>query len=336
MSEILKEYVHWTLSLPLLQPTLGTGLITSRRPVDRFSDLQQEEWLDLQQIVKEYERALISYPAFHPNRLNYLQIEEADAKLSILVVPRYDKPRVFAGKTWLDVSYGDLPVLSGAVQDREALQALAQTLQQTMAQLVERKKSGVTILHFFRQGETDWTQEGMVEGQKDIPLSEAGTFQTFHLRKLIGLVPYHYCFASDLIRAVETAQILKKGSKRKVIPDPRLRERGFGAWEGKLFADLQRAHPSECDGIEAMESVAMRLFDFMNEIAITCPSGYRILVVTHSEVMKVLIARLLGFACLDAGIGISVGSFVKVILSEGHWRIERIENVLLPETIIFD
>jgi 2,3-bisphosphoglycerate-dependent phosphoglycerate mutase len=100
----------------------------------------------------------------------------------------------------------------------------------------ETRKLTLTLV---RHGETAWNAQSRLQGQTDIPLSDIGREQA----RLLGgywaasNAPPHFtaCYASDLGRAQETAQILL-GALPPPTPtlqaDNRLRERNFGVWEG--------------------------------------------------------------------------------------------------------
>src|SRR5204863_7927182 len=101
----------------------------------------------------------------------------------------------------------------------------------------------VTTLLLVRHGETDWNREGRWQGHSDTPLNEAGRAQA---RDLAAQLPdVDVVYSSDLARARETAEILAEALGLEVRLDPRLRERGFGAWEGKTSAEIEAAFGDE-------------------------------------------------------------------------------------------
>ncbi|MCE5316968.1 MAG: histidine phosphatase family protein [Parachlamydia sp.] len=323
----MRQYNYWTLAINPAQPTLGTLAVIAKRPVERLCELLPDELQEWQQIARSSEKALLE--VFHPDRLNYLQTNR-EGRIAMLIVPRYEKERIFAGKSWHDEAYGSFPAWKENEETTEVMQALFEVIAKRLAPVADKESM---TLYFLRHGETEWSQKGILEGSKDLPLNDAGKKQTQQLKERMGSFPFDLCAISNSLRAEETASIL--AGKLPLIQDARLRERGWGNWEGRFASDLKRAHPAELGGVESAESVAVRLSDFMNEMALMHPSGTRMLAITHSGVMRVLIAMLLGFGNLDAEIGITYYSFVKVKLTEGRWRVERMDNVLLPTIIAF-
>jgi len=95
----------------------------------------------------------------------------------------------------------------------------------------------VTTLLLVRHGETDWNRDGRWQGHSDTPLNEAGREQARRLAAEVREVDVVY--SSDLVRARETAEIIASELGLDVQTDARLRERGFGAWEGRTSAEIE-------------------------------------------------------------------------------------------------
>jgi broad specificity phosphatase PhoE len=95
-----------------------------------------------------------------------------------------------------------------------------------------------------RHGETEWNRVGRWQGRTDIPLSEVGRAQARELGERLrgrGIVEIH---TSDLSRARETAEIVAATlGLARVGVDPRLRERGFGCFEGLTRQECADRHP---------------------------------------------------------------------------------------------
>jgi 2,3-bisphosphoglycerate-dependent phosphoglycerate mutase len=129
-------------------------------------------------------------------------------------------------------------------------------------------------LYLVRHGETAWNAQSRLQGQTDIPLSDNGRQQA----RLLGAhwaagIPPHFaaCYASDLDRARETAQILLDalpGSTPVLQTDTRLRERNFGVWEGltphERAVKFGEVDTRDCpEGGEFWEDVWARMLSFL-------------------------------------------------------------------------
>jgi diadenosine tetraphosphate (Ap4A) HIT family hydrolase len=109
---VLKEYKHWVLEVSYRQHTLGCYIIFAKRPIERISELQDEEIVELKNIMLEVEEALSRIPSFKPDRFNYWQLGNNLHHLHFFGIPRYAKSRNFAGKKWIDKTWGTVPVWS--------------------------------------------------------------------------------------------------------------------------------------------------------------------------------------------------------------------------------
>jgi probable phosphoglycerate mutase len=111
--------------------------------------------------------------------------------------------------------------------------------------------------------------------------------------------------ASDIGRAMETADIINQALKISLTTDARLREQDWGQWTGETISRLQTDAPRELDTQvrsgwdfcppdgENRRSVLERSRQALLEAAEKWP-GDTILVVTHEGVVKSLIYHLCG------------------------------------------
>jgi probable phosphoglycerate mutase len=100
-------------------------------------------------------------------------------------------------------------------------------------------------LYLARHGETDWNAARRWQGQTDVPLNATGRAQARELAvraRTRGIVSVG---SSDLCRARETACIVSEalGGVRLLSPDPALRERDFGSFEGLTREECQERYP---------------------------------------------------------------------------------------------
>lgn len=91
------------------------------------------------------------------------------------------------------------------------------------------------LICFIRHGRTSWNDAGRIQGHTDIPLSDEGRRQVAGWR-LPAPFATAACMASPLERTRETAALLGFTTPRL---DPRLREMGWGSYEGRTLEELR-------------------------------------------------------------------------------------------------
>ena len=92
-------------------------------------------------------------------------------------------------------------------------------------------------------------------------------------------------FASDLRRAVETAEIALGGSRIPIRLDPRLRECDYGEWNGAPVARIEAERALRIDepfpGGESYRQAVARVREFLDDVA-RDHDGERVLVIGHA------------------------------------------------------
>ncbi|MBB6052190.1 histidine phosphatase family protein [Armatimonas rosea] len=183
-------------------------------------------------------------------------------------------------------------------------------------------------LLLVRHGETDWNAQNRWQGQCDVPLNETGRAQARLLRDRLqrlwergGLPRPERLVASDLSRAVETATLLETGLALQT--DSRLRERGFGSWEGRTHAEVGYApgsHERAADA-ESQESVWERVLDAI------APLERVALVVGHGGALRAILAAAAGHS-VEGMRYFTLGntSLSVVQLGEGDNRLVRVND----------
>jgi broad specificity phosphatase PhoE len=161
-------------------------------------------------------------------------------------------------------------------------------------------------LYLVRHGRTDWNDAGRWQGAVDIPLNDSGRAQAALLAEaLVGRVDA--VFASDLLRASETARIV---SDRLAVPilalDAELRERGYGVFEGLTSAECATRYPDVWTarehnrntvppGGESHANVVARMERAMQRVVDTMRTrGGRALVVGHGSSLRMFLERIIG------------------------------------------
>lgn len=156
-----------------------------------------------------------------------------------------------------------------------------------------------TRLLLIRHGETAWNAEHRIQGRLDVPLSTTGMWQTGRLAQRLADEVLDAVISSDLARAWMTGAPLAEARGLDMVPEPRLRERAFGIFEGKTLDEIAAEHPEEFaawrardvdwripDGESGTEFID-RVLDALEEIAGNFPGG-TVAVVTHGGVLDVV------------------------------------------------
>jgi broad specificity phosphatase PhoE len=97
---------------------------------------------------------------------------------------------------------------------------------------------------FVRHGETDWNKNGLIQGSVDTDLNETGHAQAKFVASLLAQHNVEWrdytIIVSPQRRAQQTAEYILNALQRDVDGvDARVRELGFGIWEGKPFWELK-------------------------------------------------------------------------------------------------
>lgn len=99
----------------------------------------------------------------------------------------------------------------------------------------------------IRHGETDWNVEGRIQGHLDVPLNELGAWQAERLAQALVHEGIDIVYASDLRRALETAQAVVRAIDRPLVTDIGLRERDFGSFQGQTFREIELLFPEQAE-----------------------------------------------------------------------------------------
>jgi diadenosine tetraphosphate (Ap4A) HIT family hydrolase len=129
---VLNKYRYWTLEVSYRQHTLGCFIIFANRPVERISELEPTEFVELGVVMREIERALTANPVFRPDRFNYWQMGNALHHLHFHGIPRYEQPRDFNGQTWGDMTWGSVPIWSKEDIPKSLVEALREVMRQNL------------------------------------------------------------------------------------------------------------------------------------------------------------------------------------------------------------
>jgi 2,3-bisphosphoglycerate-dependent phosphoglycerate mutase len=151
----------------------------------------------------------------------------------------------------------------------------------------------------IRHGETAWNVDTRIQGHLDIPLNPTGRWQAARAAQALAEESIQAIYASDLLRAWETAGAIAEATGLPLQAHEGLRERGFGDFQGKTFAEIEalwpeqsrqwRAHHPEWapPGGESLMALRERIVQTASELA-EQHRGEQIVLVAHGGVMDVL------------------------------------------------
>lgn len=149
----------------------------------------------------------------------------------------------------------------------------------------------VTSLLLVRHGQSEWNAEGRWQGQADPPLSALGEAQALAAAERLDGIDA--VWASDLVRAARTAELIAAELEVDVVLDERWRERHAGEWQGHTRDEIEGAWPGYLadgrrpPGWESDAEVVERAVDACRAIAATHPAA-GVVVVTHGGVVRTL------------------------------------------------
>ncbi|MDW5445107.1 histidine phosphatase family protein [Polaromonas sp. SM01] len=97
----------------------------------------------------------------------------------------------------------------------------------------------------IRHGETTWNVDTRIQGQLDVGLNDTGRWQAGRLGQALAEEPIAAIYASDLGRAYDTALSISRTTGVAVRAEEGLRERHFGEFQGKTFAEIEAVLPEQ-------------------------------------------------------------------------------------------
>ena len=145
----------------------------------------------------------------------------------------------------------------------------------------------MTTIFLVRHGETVDNAAQIMQGQTQGELNEQGRSQARQVAERLSAEPVDAVVASDLHRAVETAEIIAAPHGLPVMTTPLLRERDWGSFTGRYIPDLKgEVWP---DDIESEEALLLRARTFLLYLTTTYPDK-RVVAVGHGIINKAVLA----------------------------------------------
>jgi alpha-ribazole phosphatase/probable phosphoglycerate mutase len=162
-------------------------------------------------------------------------------------------------------------------------------------------KATVSHVDLLRHGEPVGGRR--YRGQVDDPLSDKGWRQ---MRMATATErPWKVIVSSPLLRCRAFAEELAGEAGLPLSLDDRLKEVGFGRWEGKTAEELEAAQPGivfafkrdpvgcRPEGAEALAAFHERVAAAYDEILLR-HAGNHVLIVAHAGVIRMVLSRVLG------------------------------------------
>jgi alpha-ribazole phosphatase len=159
-----------------------------------------------------------------------------------------------------------------------------------------------------RHGQVEHIKRKICYGWTDMELNNEGKMDAHRAGATLKDDVFDAVYASPLMRAVQTAEIVLEGNKNtedvaiNLVDD--LKEYNFGHWEGMPYSDIQSGYPEQWNdfvcgkpefkitGGESFTEFAERVGAVMDGIKEKHPSG-RVLVVSHWGCISVIIPYML-------------------------------------------
>lgn len=192
------------------------------------------------------------------------------------------------------------------------------------------------VIYYIRHGETSWNADGRLQGTQDTELNPLGRRQAVQsghvLADLLGRdgrdksrIPY---LSSPLLRARTTMELMRGALNlppRDYATDDRLREIGYGQWEGFTLPEMQAADPDffarrladkwrvAPEGGETYEAVQRRMRDWYD--------GVRgdMVVVAHGGTARALMVAL-GFETPESASDLPIAQGAVYVFGNGGLR----------------
>jgi broad specificity phosphatase PhoE len=159
-------------------------------------------------------------------------------------------------------------------------------------------------LIIVRHGQSEGNRDRTFTGHGPSPLTERGREEARAVGARLAADPVDAIFASDLPRAVQTAEPLAAATGVAIVQDAALREKHFGDLTGKSFAEIETQYPDVWRGLLARDPMYQppggeshaecraRVGGFLSRLFASHPSG-RVVLVSHGVAINHMLYNLL-------------------------------------------
>lgn len=166
----------------------------------------------------------------------------------------------------------------------------------------------MAYLILVRHGISDWNVQGLWTGWTDVELNEKGLEDAKNMAQHIQDIPLHSAHTSELKRAQQTLELIKKHLKLEDLPTKvhgALNERHYGIFTGKNkwqvkeevgeeeFQKIRRSWDHPIPEGETMAAVHKRVVPYFEEqILNELKEGKNVLVSAHGNSLRALVKHL--------------------------------------------
>jgi probable phosphoglycerate mutase len=190
-------------------------------------------------------------------------------------------------------------------------------------------------LYLVRHGRSVGNAARRIQGWLDLPLDELGRRQARLVAERLRHKPLAAIYASPLVRAAETAQILANASDLVVTLDERLREYHMGAWTGLTREEIQAMMPPHWEedqfdhvgpGGETGDDMRTRIKAFLDDV-VARHENQIVVVVCHGGSLGGVVSVALGLPPLRRGpFSFGNASITKITYERGRWKLRSLND----------
>lgn len=162
-------------------------------------------------------------------------------------------------------------------------------------------------IYIIRHGETEWNNLRKLQGRSDTELNEVGIQLAEITAEALKDISFNIAYTSPLKRAYKTAEIIVGDRDIPLIPDERIQEVSFGAYEGlgcskdnyeipdpefEYFFQAPEKYVAK-NGAESIEDLCKRTTEFLREITSNPElEDKTVLIATHGAALKGLLSSV--------------------------------------------
>jgi alpha-ribazole phosphatase len=201
-----------------------------------------------------------------------------------------------------------------------------------------RPSARPTTIYLLRHGEVVAAETRRFIGHLDIPLSERGERQCFAQARALAGAAIDAIFASDLLRARRSAEIIGAPHALQPTAIPALREMAMGRWDGLTADEIRQREPVafadwmqgigtfRFPGGESVPDLVDRAWPALEAILATHQGG-TVAVVAHGGTNRALLCRALGLPLARIlALGQDYGALTVLEHAAGGFTLKRLND----------